>query len=131
MKQALDQGARFLASGGLAFTTDAAILIALTKGAGLDPYTARALAIGCAMIVGFFAHRRITFVVGTPPTWPEFAKFLSVAISASALNYAIYAGLLYVQPATEPIIALIFATAISMCFSFIGYRFGVFRKPPN
>ena len=127
MKQGLRHGAGFIASGGLAFVTDASILTLLTRGAGLDPYSARIIAIGCAMVVGFFAHRRMTFAVKKPATWKQFSKFAGVAMTASLVNYAIYAGILLLRPEIEPIFALIAATGISMCVSYVGLRFGVFR----
>ena len=129
MSTGLKHGAGFVASGGLAFVTDAGILSLLTRGVGLDPFSARLIAIACAMVVGFFAHRRLTFAVKDPATFQQFAKFLSVAITASVINYAIYAGVLLLRPATEPLAALVFATAISMSVSYAGMRFGVFRKP--
>jgi putative flippase GtrA len=129
MRRRLRHGAGFLVSGGLAFLTDASILAALTRGAGLDPFTARIIAIGCAMIVAFFAHRRLTFAVQEPATWRQFSKFVGVAITASLVNYAIYAGILIARPGTEPLAALVIATAISMFVSYAGMRFGVFRKP--
>lgn len=121
-------GAGFIASGAIAFTTDAVILAGLTRVAGLDPFTSRLIAIACAMIAGFFAHRRLTFAVQTPATLTEFSKFLGVAATASTVNYAIYAGILLVRPNTEPVLALLAATAVAMGVTYVGLRFGVFRK---
>jgi putative flippase GtrA len=129
MRNKIRHGAGFIASGGLAFVTDASILTLLTRGAGLDPFSARLIAIACAMIVAFFAHRRLTFAVTEPATWGQFSKFIGVATTASIVNYAIYAGILLFRPGSEPLIALIFATALSMFVSYVGMRFGVFRKP--
>ena len=120
----------FLVSGSLAFLTDAGILFALTRGLGLDPFSARIAAIGCAMIVGFFAHRRLTFAAKEPATLAQFAKFLGVATTASVVNYAVYAGILVLRPPTDPLAALVVATAVAMGISYAGLRFGVFRKPP-
>lgn len=129
MSRGIKHGAGFVASGALAFTTDAAVLTALTRGGGLDPFSARLIAIACAMVVAFFAHRHLTFAVETSATLAEFAKFLSVAATASLINYGVYAGVLLLAPATEPVIALIAATAIAMGVTYFGLRFGVFRKP--
>jgi putative flippase GtrA len=135
MRSRLQHGAGFIVSGGLAFATDASILTLLTRGAALDPFSARIIAIACAMIVGFYAHRRLTFAVSEPATLQQFGKFLSVAVTASIVNYAIYAGILLLTPVTEPpvtvdpLAALVIATAISMFVSYVGLRFGVFRKP--
>jgi putative flippase GtrA len=129
MKSKIRHGAGFVASGGLAFITDASILTLLTRGAGFDPFTARIIAIACAMVVAFFAHRRLTFAVQEPATWSEFSKFLGVAVTASLVNYAIYAGILVLRPGIEPLVALVAATTVAMFVSYVGMRFGVFRKP--
>lgn len=129
MRSRFQHGAGFVASGGLAFVTDASILALLTRGAGIDPFTARLIAIACAMIVGFFAHRRLTFAVTDPPTWAQFSKFIGVATTASVVNYAIYAAILLFRPGSEPLMALVVATALSMFVSYVGLRFGVFHKP--
>jgi putative flippase GtrA len=130
MNTGLRHGAGFITSGALAFTTDAAMLALLTRVFGFDPFLARLLAIAVAMVVGFFAHRRLTFAVTEPPTFPQFSKFLGVAATASVINYAIYAAVLVLRPATDPLIALLIATAAAMLVSYGGLRFGVFRKPP-
>ena len=130
MKTGLRAGAGFITSGALAFTTDAAVLALLTRVFELDPYLARLLAIAVAMVVGFFAHRRLTFAVTEPPTLAQFSKFLGVAATASVINFAIYAALLLLRLAIDPLIALLIATAVAMSVSYGGLRFGVFRKPP-
>lgn len=123
------QGLGFLASGLLATATDAAMLMLLTRGGGLDPFSARAIAIAVAMVMAFFAHRRLSFAVATPVTWREFAKFVSVASTAAGVNYAVYSAFLVLRPTTEPVMALIGATAVAMGVTYIGLRFGVFRAP--
>lgn len=122
-------GAGFIASGLLATATDAAILVLLTRGAGLDPFSARLIAIACAMVAGFFAHRRLTFAVRDPATLKQFAAFAGVAATAAAINYAMYAAILLVRPQTEPLLAMLAPTLVAMAISYTGLRFGVFRKP--
>lgn len=116
----------FLISGILAFATDAGILLALTNGAGLDPFFARLVAIACAMIVGWLAHRRWTFRVLTPLSFGEFGKYASLAWGVSALNYGIYAGLLIALPTIPVLLAMTISSAIAMAVSYVGMRFGVF-----
>jgi len=120
----------FVLSGGTAAVVDAAITTALIAFAGLDPFTARLLAILVAMVAAWLMHRRITFNVATPPSWREFLRFAAVAWSANALNYVIYAAILLTRPATPPILALIVSTAVTTFFSYAGFRLGVFRQPP-
>lgn len=127
-RSALTHGAGFVLSGGLAFAVDAGTLWLLTRFAGLDPYSARLAAIATAMVTAFFAHRRLTFAMTTPPTLAELARFLAVAWSASAVNYGLYALLLLARPATAPLLALVAATVVSMAVSYVGMRYGVFKR---
>ena len=129
MIEKVRHGAGFLTSGVLAFTTDASVLWILTHIFGNDPYSARAVAIAAAMVVGYFAHRRLTFCVPEVPTLRQFGKFARVAATASALNYAIYAGVLFADPGFEPLAALVIASIVAMIASYLGLRFGVFKKP--
>lgn len=120
-------GAGFVASGLIAFSVDAGVLLALTRYAGLDPFSARLAAIITAMVVAWLSHRRLTFAVKTPPSLGEFLRFAVVASGASFVNYVIYATLLLVWRQMPPLAALVAATAVSMCASYIGMRLGVFR----
>ncbi|HPG88830.1 MAG TPA: GtrA family protein [Hyphomicrobium sp.] len=121
-------GAGFLASGILATGTDASVLLALTRGYGLGPFSARLIAIACAMVVGYFAHRRLTFRSREPASLAQFAKFVSVAASASATNFFLYGAILLMWPATEPLMAMIVPTIAGMVVSYLGLRSAVFRK---
>lgn len=121
-------GAGFVASGLIAFGVDAAMLLALTRLAGLDPFSARLAAILAAMVAAWLAHRRLTFAVTTPPSAGEFLRFAAVASGASVINYAIYAALLVIWREMPPLVALIGATVVSMCASYVGMRLGVFRR---
>lgn len=118
----------FLFSGGSAFLVDLGINLGLIDLVGLNPFVSRLISIGCAMVFAWLMHRRVTFAVVAPPSLGEFARFAAVAGSANALNYAVYAAILLVWPATPPLIAQIVSTAIAMCASYLGFRFGVFRR---
>jgi putative flippase GtrA len=128
MRDRLAHGAGFLVSGLLAFTADASVLWILTRFAGVDPYSARLLAILTAMVAAYFAHRRLTFADTSPPSIAQFAKFASVAAAANATNYAAYVVLLRTVANITPLVAMAAASAIAMVLSYVGFRFGVFRK---
>lgn len=128
-RSTVKHGAGFLASGILATGTDAAVLLAMTRGAGFGPFSGRLVAIACAIVVGYFAHRRLTFASKEPPSLQQFATFVSVAASASTTNYALYAAILLIWPATEPLLAMIVPTLAGMVISYLGLRTAVFRKP--
>lgn len=118
----------FVASGGIAFTTDALVLTALTHWVGLSPFLARPIAIAVAMVAGWRAHRYLTFALPTRPTLQEFLGYAALAWSAAALNYAVFAAILLWRPATSNIAALAVASLVAMTFSYLGMRFGAFRK---
>ncbi len=120
----------FVLSGGTAFLIDAGITTFLIHVARLDPFSARLIAISIAMVVAWLMHRTITFAVKAPPSLREFMKFAAVAWSANALNYAIYVVILLVWPATWPLAALVASTGVATVASYLGFRLGVFRKPP-
>jgi putative flippase GtrA len=120
-------GAGFLASGAIAFTVDALVLLALTAGARLDPFSARLLAIAVAMVAGWMSHRRLTWNVAAPPTLGEFAGYAAVAWLSAAINYAVYAAVLIAWPGTWPLVALVASSLVAMAASYAGMRFGVFR----
>lgn len=120
---------RFIACGTLAFLVDAAVLASLTRGLAIDPFLSRLVAISIAMLVGWQAHRKITFSVDQRSSTREFAAYASVAWVAAAANYAIYAGILVARPQTPPLLSLVFASLIAMILSYSGMRYGVFGRP--
>jgi putative flippase GtrA len=120
----------FIFSGGLAFLIDAGITAALHYGAGADPFSSRLVGIVVAMVAAWLLHRRITFDVAAAASLGEFTRFVGVAGSANALNYAIYALILLWRPAVWPLAALVCSTAVATVFSYLGFRLGVFRTPP-
>lgn len=128
MRDKLRHGAGFIASGLIAFGTDAAVLWVMLHAAGLDPFSGRLIAMSIAMVAAYFAHRRLTFNVPEPPTLKQFAKFASVASTANAINYALYASILLLSPSSTPLTALLIASVVAMMVSYAGFRFGVFRR---
>jgi putative flippase GtrA len=100
----------------------------LTALFALSPFIARLCAIALAMVVAWLSHRRLTFRVKEPASLAEFLRYVGVAWSAAALNYAIFSGMLLAFPALEPLIALVTASLASMTLAYIGMRFAAFRK---
>ena len=121
----------FIFSGGTAFLIDAGITGSLVHIARLDPFSSRFIAICIAMVAAWLLHRRITFAVDAPPSLREFMKFAGVAWAANALNYGLYVVILLVWPAPWPLGALVASTAVATVFSYLGFRLGVFREPPQ
>jgi putative flippase GtrA len=121
-------GAGFVVAGLAATGTDLAVTSLTTRVLGLPPEVGRLVAIAVAIVVGWLAHRRLTFAVATPPTVAEFGRYVAVAWVAAAVNYTLYVLVLAVVPATPPEAALIVASAGAMAASYLGMRFGVFRS---
>jgi putative flippase GtrA len=118
----------FLVSGVLALSTDVAVSTVLADGLGVAWPLARPVAIAVAMVVGFFAHRRLTFAKRGRPTLDEFGRYVAVAWSAAALNYAVFLGLLWALPTLMPQIAIIGAALVAMVAAYLGFRFAVFTR---
>jgi len=123
----LRHGLAFLLSGGLAFSTDAVTLKALTVLFGLNPLLARLFAISLAMLVGWLAHRSFTFAVRVPPSLAEFLRYVVVGWSVAAANYGLFALILLLWPATDPLVALIGSSLFATLFAYLGMRYGAFR----
>ena len=118
----------FIAAGVAALATDAAVLMLLTDGLGLSPFIARIFSISIAMVASWLINRTLTFAVTASPTFAEFGRFAMVSWLAQAVNYAIFAAVLLLRPETHPVAALIAASLVAMFVSYVGFRFGVFRK---
>lgn len=121
----------FVFAGLSALVTDAAILQLLTQGAGLGPLVARPVGIACALIVSWWINRSIAFGIAAPPTWAEFGKFTIASAAAFTVNYLVFAAILLAYPAVHPVLAIVFASVISMFVSYAGYRLGVFPSPKS
>jgi putative flippase GtrA len=118
----------FLVSGGLAATVDMLLLEAGVRLLGLSPYAARLVSIALAMVVGWLAHRRLTFAVVRRPSVSEFLAYVTAAATSVSLNYVLFALVLYVKPEVHRLWAFFAATFVSMFFSYFAMRYGVFRR---
>lgn len=118
----------FVLAGGTALLVDMGILSGLTRGLGLGPLVARAIAIAFAMPVTWWINRTVTFAVKSPPTLAEYLKFAVAALAGVAVNYAVYAGLVELRTGLPPEAIVPIATLCAMVVSYTGYRFGVFTE---
>jgi putative flippase GtrA len=80
------------------------------------------------MVVGWLAHRRLTFSVARAPSLKEFLSYAALQWVSVGTNYGLYAGMLLLRPATEPLVAMVAASLVAMIVSYLGMRFGVFAK---
>ena len=119
----------FLVSGVIAFAVDAGTTKLLTSAFGVPVLASRLAGIGLAMVAGWLCHRRLTFRVAAAPTLAEFLKYAGVAWTASAINYGVFAVILAIWPALEPVIALFASSLVAMAVAYAGMRFAAFRAP--
>jgi len=117
----------FVLAGGSAFLVDVGTLEAL-RGVGVPPLIGRLLSISVAMVVSWMINRSVTFAVPGPPSFREFLHFAAVAWISSAVNYSVFAAILFARPETAAVAAIVVATAIAMIVSYLGMRLGVFRQ---
>lgn len=119
---------RFLLVGGLGFLVDVGLTMGLIA---LDwpAETARIPAIGVAMLCAWLANRAFTFRVAHRGSLVELARYVAVALLASAFNYLIYRLLL--GHSMAPLPAIVVATVAQAVFSFLGYRRLVFTPHPT
>ena len=117
----------FIAAGLVALSVDALVLTLLMAGLGVPPLIARLVSISFAMVASWLINRRVTFARIEPPSLPEFVRFAAVSWMAQAVNYAVFAAILLLRPATWPVTALVAASLVAMFVSYAGFRFGVFR----
>lgn len=117
---------RFGLIGGLGFLVDAGMLILLME-TGASPFTARAVSIALAMLVTWRLNRAITFGQSTDGQLREAGRYAFVALSVAALNYGLYAAILFLVPACPPVLATAISTACCMLVSFAGYGRFAFR----
>lgn len=83
---------RFCVVGGAAFFVDAGVLMALTSGAGLDPYLARVGSFLAAASFTWWLNRRYTFEARHRPTGAEWAAYVGLMVIGASVNYGTYAA---------------------------------------
>lgn len=118
---------RFGLVGGIGFVVDAGLTTTLIH-AGLDPFSARVVAIACAMLITWRLNRAITFGASNTSQKSEGVRYFAVALAAAAVNYAAYAALMLAFPTLMPTIAVALATGISMTVSYLGFSRFAFKR---
>lgn len=118
---------RFGLVGGIGFVVDAGLTTTLIH-AGLDPFSARVVAIAFAMLVTWRLNRAITFGASDTSQKSEGVRYFAVALAAAAVNYAAYAAFMLICPALMPAIAVALATGVSMVVSYLGFSRFAFKR---
>ena len=123
----------FLLGGTAAFVVDSTVFMVLSEAAGVPVLGARLAAISVAMVVSWLINRTITFSIRTRPSLVEFARFAGVGWVAAAVNYVVFAGLIFWGPivlgrSLHPIAAIGVSALCAMSVTYLGMKRAVFRK---
>jgi len=118
----------FLIVGALGFLADAAALALFTGELGIDPYLARVLSIAFALAVTWLLNRSFTFGASRRHAVVEGARYGSVGLGTSIVNFAVYSALLAMFPALQPLAALAAGSVVAMALSYLGYSRLVFDR---
>ncbi|MDP2734333.1 MAG: GtrA family protein [Hoeflea sp.] len=116
----------FLFAGACGFAVDMGVLWLFLHFRLLDPYSARVLAIGSAMLCTYAINRTFTFGASDRKVAVEGARYGSVGIASALLNYAVYSASLISLPGISPYLALILGSGSATVFSYLGYSRFVF-----
>ena len=118
---------RFAIIGGLGYVVDAGLTVTFIQ-SGLDPFTARLIAIPIAMFVCWRLNRALTFGASGTSQKSEGVRYALVATLAAIVNYAVYSLIMLTVPGILAPVAVAAATAVSMLVSFTGFQVFAFRK---
>jgi putative flippase GtrA len=114
----------FLVAGALGFIADVAVLLSLRP--WLGPYAARVLSFLAAATVTWLLNRQMAF--GGPPSGlslrAEYLRYLGIMLGGAAINYAVYAVLVFMFGSTALRIALCVAAGsiAGLAANFLGAR---------
>ncbi|MCO5106592.1 MAG: GtrA family protein [Burkholderiaceae bacterium] len=126
----LGQFLRFGLVGLLGFLIDTGLTLGLERGAAWPAFAARPPAIVAAILVTWCLNRGFSFRVNAPLS--SVGPYALVATAVALLNYLLF--LIGVGHGMGTVAAIFAATAVSMVFSFLGYRyfaFGAYARGPD
>jgi len=120
----------FLFAGGVGFLIEAITIQFGVKFFYSDPQSPRFISYPIALLWTWYVNRTYGFQIKEAPNFVEFFRFLQSNIAAQFTNLAVYFALTsYVMAmAAAPIWALVIATVISTCVSFMLYQMYAFHK---
>ncbi|NHZ60831.1 GtrA family protein [Massilia genomosp. 1] len=120
---------RFGVAGVAGLLVDLAVL-ALARGAGLDPYAGRALSFLCAVFATWQINRRYTFHPAGISLWTEWWRYLLAMSGGGLVNFATYSAIVWCFPTLpyNPYWGVCAGSLAGMTVNFIGARCFVFQR---
>jgi len=125
------QFALFCVAGVIGFVVDAGIVQALVGVGGFDPYLSRVVSFLCAMTATWLFNRRYTFVAGRDEgPWKEWLRYFVAMLGGFAVNYGIYAALVYGVPLVRlwPVLGVAAGSVAGLVVNYASSRYWVFRR---
>jgi putative flippase GtrA len=128
----VSQFLRFCIGGVIGFLVDAGVLQLLLSALDADPYLARLVSFLCAMTATWIYNRRVTFA-GQASHQPvrEWARYAVAMAGGFALNYGVYAALVYFVPLVHswPVLGVAAGSIAGLAANWLSSRFWVFARP--
>ncbi len=118
----------FLIAGSVGFLVDVGILVVLMRFGHFDAFSARLVAIGGALCCTWLINRNFTFDRSAHSLAMEGARYWSVGLSSSLVNYGVYTILLLIDRNVPPLLALMVSSGCAQIVSYNGYSRFVFRQ---
>ena len=121
----------FLFAGAVGFLVDMGVLWLCLDFKLLDPFSARAPAIGSALLCTYLINRKFTFGASHRKVAVEGVRYGGVGLASTLINYSVYSGLLLILPSMSPYAALILGSGSATTFAYLGYSRFVFGPGPD
>lgn len=118
----------FMIAGGVGFVADVGILLFLMRVLHFDAFSARIFGIAGALTCTWLINRNFTFDRSAHSLAMEGARYWSVGITSSLVNYGIYSMLLVFDKDFAPLLALVISSGCATLLSYNGYLRFVFRQ---
>lgn len=121
----------FCIAGGIGFVVDAAIVQALVRGLGWNPYASRLMSFVCAMTATWVFNRRYTFAHAAGESLlHEWLRYGLAMLGGFAVNYGAYALLVWRFALVRewPVIGVAAGSVAGLLVNYASSRFWVFRK---
>lgn len=125
------QFALFCIAGVIGFVVDAGIVQGLVGVGGFDPYLSRVVSFLCAMTATWLFNRRYTFVAGRDESLGrEWLRYFVAMLGGFAVNYGIYAALVYSVPLVSvwPVLGVAAGSIAGLAVNYASSRYWVFRR---
>ena len=124
------QFALFCVAGAIGFLVDAGVVQAMVSLLALDPYLSRVASFLCAMTATWIFNRRYTFVSTREESIAkEWLRYLVAMLGGFAVNYGVYAALVYAFEVVRvwPVLGVAAGSVAGLAVNYLSSRHWVFR----